>query len=241
MRSSAWLVAAGVCLLSVEAWAQTWGQPAPAPAPSPGAGGLVPPPAPEATEPATTQQLVLAEQDDSGRGLSFFWVAPTVGFRGVHLVDDSIFEGTTVPKDSVGLAIGGAAGVRLLYFTGGVDFRYGLLSEWDAWLLNLQFGIRIPLGNLEPYVDLGGGFTSIVVSGSESTVTPEVLGGNVRIGGGVDYFVTDVFSVGARLSAELWILSRGGVAGQAPGSFYGGGATGVGLSYEPAVVLGIHL
>jgi hypothetical protein len=214
------------------------------------AGAQLPPPQPsgaptptqetEPTAPPSTTHLRLeeAERADSGRGLAFFWLEPEVGFRGVHLLDTSVFDGTTIPKDSYGLAVGAGAGVRLLYFTLGARFDYGVLSAWDMWSLDLEVALRVPLGDWEPYVGLGGGFVSL----DGATNVASASGAQFGLHGGLDYFVTHVFSVGVRVAADFLVVGRGPLtsSGVVAPPFVDG-ASGAGLSYTPSVVLGLHL
>lgn len=206
----------------------------------PDAGGLAAP-GPGQPDDETGRRLQAAERDDSGRGLDFFWIEPLIGFRGVHVLDASVFDGALIPSESYGLALGAGAGVRLLYFTAGVQFRYGVLSAWDLWTLGLDVGLRVPLGDFEPYFGLGGGFAAVEGAIDETgTISPSAFGGNIRVFGGLDYFVTPVFSVGARIGLETIVLGRDAVPA-AVGTPYASGGSGVALSYEPAAVLGIHL
>jgi hypothetical protein len=115
-----------------------------------------------------------------------------------------------VKTNQTGLVYGGGVGVRLLVFTAGVRFRLGSFSEWQLWTLNAEGGLRIPLGDFEPYFTVGGGYASL---GSFSTDTPawskaDVKGFNARIGAGLDYYLSNTFSVGANLTGEMLFLSR---------------------------------
>jgi len=231
----------GVAQGNPDPWAPGAQNPPPPSVQPPEAGGLA---APGAGQPddETGRRLEAAERGDSGRGLDFFWIEPLVGFRGVHVLDASVFDGAVIPSESYGLALGAGAGVRLLYFTAGVQFRYGVLSAWDLWTLGLDVGLRVPLGDFEPYFGLGGGFAAVEgATNDAATISPTALGGDVRVFGGLDYFVTPVFSVGARLGLEMIVLGRDAVSTGGGGTPYASSGSGVALSYEPAVVLGIHL
>lgn len=108
---------------------------------------------------------------------------------------------------------GVGGGLRLLFLTIGPRFRIGHFSDWDVWSLNLEGGLHIPLGDLEPYLTLGGGFTKLgQVSeaglGSDSGVA--IRGFNVRAGVGLNYYVTNTFTVGANVTGEVLALTRPG-------------------------------
>jgi hypothetical protein len=161
------------------------------------AGGLAPPapgtgptssPAPKAG--ATEDQLQRADEEDAGRGLEFAFIAIEGGGAYVGLKDSD--------ELGSGPLFGAQIGARLLYFTGGPRFRFVKLSDRSLWTLNLDMGLRIPLGRLEPHVMLGGGYARV------SSVQADAAhsGFDVRLGAGVDYYVTNAFSIGGALSAE---------------------------------------
>ena len=126
----------------VSAFAQS-AAPAPAPAPTQGsnlsAGGLAPPPAvesqgdkPAQTPDQTQADLERSDREDSGRGLAFVWLNGEVGvahyglqtFEGSELVDAS------VPSKQTGLVLGAGLGLRLVFLSAGVRFRYAAFSDW---------------------------------------------------------------------------------------------------------------
>jgi hypothetical protein len=233
---------AAVACVSLAAGANAQNAPA-----SPGmqAGGLTPPsaqsgpPAPQPLGPTATQkQLEQANAEDSGRGLEFFYFNVEGGVEHVSL-QSLHSNGDLVSPDSssgVGSMLGVAAGARLLFFTVGPHFRFGHFSDWNLWSLDLDVGWHFPLGNLEPYALVGGGYSRLSVRGDDTNVF-SIKGFNVRIGGGLDYYVTNVLSVGAQLTAELLGLSRGAIA--QPG-FYGADASGLGLGFTGSAVAGLH-
>jgi hypothetical protein len=244
-RGVAAVFAAMVCAsLAADASAQN------APAPSGmQAGGLAPPssqsgpPAPQPLGPSPTQmQLQQASAEDSGRGLEFVYFdveggVSHVSLGSLHASGDLVAGG--VRSSDVGSVLGVATGARLLFFTVGPRFRFGHFHDWDLWSLDLEAGWHIPLGNLEPYAIVGAGYSRLgrsadAVLGSGNDVS--VKGFNVRIGGGFDYYVTNVLSVGALASVEMMRLSRGAVA--QPG--YGADASGLGLGLTASAVVGLH-
>ena len=249
--------------------AQTWGQPPPTsqpsptvepqPAPQPGtgapgleAGGLRPPGSqPEPTAPApgpTEQALAKADREDSGRGLEFFWVAGEggvtyVGLQTLHA--DGLLDETTHDPVQVGPVVGGGLGLRLVFLTFGAKFRYGLFSAWDLWTLNAEAGLRIPIGSVEPYVTLGGGYASVVGVRAGPTGGREAvsIGGlDVRAGGGLDWYLSSAFSLGANLSADFLFLSRSALSPslQSANSVYESDGSGVGAGVTLSAVAGLH-
>jgi hypothetical protein len=229
------------------------------------AGGLKPPaPVPGEADPAPSQPeaaLDRADKEDSGRGLEFVWLNADVGaeylglqtFRNKGLVDS-----TFVGSKDVGGVYGAGLGVRLLVFTFGARFRLGDFSDWQLWTLNAEAGLRIPLGRLEPYVTLSGGYASLGdFSGSGlaqrlSSAGARAKGFDARAGFGVDVYVTNTFSVGGNLTGDVLFLSRSGSAGigaplpsgstqeqQAQG-LYASNGSGIGAGATLSAVIGLH-
>lgn len=167
------------------------------------------------------KELEESDERDSGRGLQFVWLSADVGFQTLSLTalhDGGLFaEGE--PSGGSGLAFGGGAGARLLYFTLGARFRYATFSDFAPWSLLGEAALRIPIGKLEPYGLIGVGYTSV----GGLTAAEGVAGADVRLGGGLDYFLSDSFSVGIQASGDLVFLS--GSSGTATGAGFTGLAT----------------
>jgi hypothetical protein len=220
------------------------------PSPDLSSGGLAPPPAvesqksAEAPQPAagTEQELSLAEQKDAGRGLEFLWFAGEVGgghfglgtFDGGNLVDRSAVE-----MKQTGLVAGAGLGLRLVYLTLGARFRYAPFSKWTLWTLGAEGGIHVPMGSLEPYFTLGLGYASITPDGGGF----DVMGFDSRLGAGIDYYLTNMFSVGANLTGDMLFLSRSKVAGaptSGPGAVYAEDGSSIGGGVALTAVMGLH-
>ena len=255
------LLAAPALLLCVPAlgFAQT---PAPAPAPT-GAtapsnlesGGLRPPDAVDGSEqppaegaaPTPEKELEKADKEDSGRGLEWIWLNAEIGaehlglgtFKAKDLVDPQLVKTT-----QTGLTYGAGVGVRILVFTAGVRFRMGSFSDWQLWTLNAEGGLRIPIGSLEPYFTVGGGYASL---GSFKTTSPasskaDVRGFNVRLGAGLDYYLSNTFSVGGSLTGDLLFLSRSKSVGTSGGeaTVYAKDGSSIGAGTTLTLVAGLH-
>lgn len=213
---------------------------------SPPAGtGLLPPPPPPTPESAQTmRQLEQAEREDSGRGLQFVWLEPEVGFQWMSLtaLKDDAFD-DSLDTAGIGAVLGAGAGLRLLYLTAGARFRYLLLSPFQLWSLGFEAALRVPRGRWEPYVTLGVGYASVVrfVDDSDPIASNVSASGvTTRLGGGIDHYVTPVFSIGARADFEFLFTWRKAMAGADAGSVYAARGSAIGLGASASLVLGLH-
>jgi hypothetical protein len=218
-------------------------------APPPTQGGLAPPPPGSGPPPpapmypaypsAAQRQLEEAEHGDSGRGLEFVYFNVAGGGQFVSLGDSLVLPGGE--SSAFGPYFAAGAGLRLLFLTVGPSFRYGTFSDWNLWSLNLDLGWHIPLGNLEPYAMLGGGFAKLGYhdNGVGLSSLPAASGFDIRLGGGIDYYVSNVFSVGGTLQADLLRLSRSQVT-NAGGGIGASQASAVGFVVTGGALLGLH-
>jgi hypothetical protein len=254
------------------AWAQA---PAPAPwtpwpaatSPAPGQPGAGAPgaaqPGQAAPGPMTTfgssntvRELDRSIAEDSGRGLEWFWVQAEGGvhFVGLDTIDKNrlLLDGQKASSAApiAGLALGG----RALYFTAGAHARVAFLPAGQLGTINLEGGYRVPLGNLEPYVQLGAGYARLfgVDRPGVAAETPAVQGLDARLGGGFDYYVSPEFSLGLLANFEMLWLWRSGVQATAAAAASEDPATqqaaaraaqsgsGVGLATGLTAVAGLH-
>ena len=228
-----------------------------APPPPMRSGGLAPPPkesgppAPPPPQPSPTQfTLEAAQEQDSGRGLEFvyFHVEGGLEFAGLDAITKS---GALIPSDSksssIAPLVGFASGLRLLYFTVGPRFRFAHASDWDLWTLNLDFGWHIPLGRVEPHGEMGAGYARVghsadALLGAARGVA--VSGFDVRLGGGFDYYPTNVFSIGATVDLEFLRLARSSVAilptDPPAAAAFRTSASSLGLTVTACAVAGLH-
>jgi hypothetical protein len=226
------------------------------------AGGLKPPaavpgnPDANATSASPDAALDRADKEDSGRGLEFVWLNADVGaeFLGLQTFkSNQLVDGAFVDSKHAGAVYGAGLGVRLLVFTFGARFRFGDFADWQLWTLNAEAGLRIPLGRIEPYFTLGGGYASLgAFSGSElaarlKSADVHATGFDTRAGFGVDVYLTNTFSVGGNLTGDVLFLSRSASSsfevpqppGQAP-SVYANHGSGIGAGATLSAVLGLH-
>ena len=157
---------------------------------------------------------------------------------------NSLVDSKLVKTSQTGLVYGAGVGVRLLVFTAGVRFRLGTFSEWQLWTLNAEGGLRIPLGSLEPYFTVGAGYASL---GSFSTSAPasskaDVKGFNARLGAGLDYYLSNTFSVGANFTGDVLFLSRSAQASASgdEAAVYGKDGSSIGAGATLTAVAGLH-
>jgi hypothetical protein len=226
------------------------------------AGGLKPPAAVEAdpsSQPSQPEaQLDLAKKEDSGRGLEFVWLNADVGaeYLGLQtLKANQLVDSRVVKSKGLGSVYGAGLGLRLLVFSVGARFRLANFEDWQMWTLNAEAGLRIPLGRVEPYLNLGAGYASLGdFKGSDFAATlksadVKASGLDARAGAGVDVYLTNAFSVGANLTGELVFLGRSGSSrvlvpglpqnANAEGVF-GSHGSGIGVGATLSAVLGLH-
>lgn len=173
----------------------------------------------------------LARAEDSGapeKPLQWLWLDGQAGYAVANLrtfnADSETLGVGIVPTSGSGPTFGIGAGVRLVFVTLGLRARVasfrgntetGDSQAWKLWSLDAEVGVRVPLNRIEPHFTLGLGYTSLgafgdAVDGLKGGLA--VGGANVRIGAGVDYFLTRNFSLGVDLTGELLVLARKGVS-----------------------------
>jgi hypothetical protein len=222
------------------------------------AGGLKPPEAvqTDATpnpQSQTEVQLDRAVKEDSGRGLEFVALNVEVGpeFLGLHtLKADNLVDSKYIDSKGTGVAVGAGLGVRLLAFTVGARFRYANFSDFALWTLGAEGGLHIPLGRLEPYLTLGAGYASASFDKANSGFNPNSAHGfDLRVGAGVDYYLTNTFTVGANLTGDALFLSRKASSGtlsttdpdaMKASAVYAADGSGIGASATLSAVFGLH-
>ncbi len=223
---------------------------APANGSSLSAGGLAPPPALENTPPPagaatpaqTEAELAKADKEDSGRGLEFVWMNGEVGVMHLGLgtfSNDNLVDTAAVNTTQTGLVLGAGIGVRLVFLTLGTRFRYAPLPDAKLWTLGLEAGLHAPFGSLEPSVTLGVGYVS--VGSFPGPVPATARGFDARLGAALDYYLTNMFSVGVNAGAELLVLSRSSICAASSGpSTYCSEGSSTGGALTATGVAGLH-
>ena len=222
------------------------------------AGGLRPPEAIDSEQQAPPgvpaespeQELERADKEDAGRGLSWVWLNAEVGAEHVGLQtfkQGDLVDGELIKNTQTGLLFGGGVGARILNWTVGARFRMGAFSDWKLWTLTGEGQFRIPLGRLEPYVSAGAGYASLGSFATDAAFASQASARGFigRLGVGIDYYLSNTFSVGGTLNGDLLVLSRAAVAGAADGStdaakFYAEDGSSVGAGATLAAVVGLH-
>lgn len=225
------------------------------------AGGLRPPEAVQSEEPPPAAQgeaqveteLEKADKEDTGRGLEFVWLNGEVGYQTVGLQalsENDLVDGTSIENNQSGLVFGAGLGVRLLTITLGARFRYGTFEAWDMWSINAEGAFHIPLGKLDFYFGVGAGYVALgglQPNGEDAVVLSDmgIAGFDLRAGVGLDYYLSNTFSVGVNLGGDVLFLQRKlALAEPADGtgslSTYSDDGSSVGAAFTPMAVLGLH-
>jgi hypothetical protein len=234
-----------------EAQSSPYGTAPPAPEQGQGlqAGGLAPPSSSTDQESAQTEQkLDDADKKDSGRGLEWFYLNAEAGFEHLGLQtfkSGPLVDTTIVGSTQTGGLVGVGLGLRLVFITIGPRFRVGLFNDYQLWTLDAEVGLRIPLGSIEPYLTLSGGYASMGAFSAQNIGGPtagdvSITGYNIRAGGGLDIYVTPVFSIGGSLTGEVLGLTRPGVTAATAGNLYAASGSSVGFGLTGTAVLGLH-
>jgi len=171
----------------------------------------------------TERDLDSSSSRDSRRGLEWLYVEAEGAYAYTGLrtfnIDEKNFSAGFIETVSSGPTIGAGVGLRLLFLTIGARGRIGFFNTWDIFSVGGEIGLHIPLGNLEPHFDVGGGyvalgsFKSAVESGAvkDALAQTQIQGFYARLNGGLDYYVTPTFSIGATAGLELLGLTRPGL------------------------------
>lgn len=224
------------------------------------AGGLAPPddahkppPAsPQASQSTSiVQDLDEAEEKDSGRGLQwlYFDVEGGVQYVGLETFNsDGLTYAKATGSSAVGPMFGAGLGIQLLFVTLGGRARMGVFKDWNVASFGGEVGFRFPIGSVEPYFDLGGGYAMLAGLDKDAWGgDTKIHGGYVRMGLGLDYYITSAFSVGGNVSGDLMVLSRGGLKGASMSGLTPDAqtvaskdGTSVGGALNGTIVLGLH-
>ncbi len=173
------------------------------------------------------------EVDDGDAGaepsrIEWLFIKPGLGYqrvwlRTLHAEDSERLTARVIPENLSGPAPSLGVGMKLWFVTLGVTGRVAHLSgaapergtaEVELWSLDGEVAFRAPLGALEPYVLVGGGYSTFggmddMVDGLGSGL--DVNGANARGGLGFDYYFTRRLSLRFEGTGDILFLSRPGV------------------------------
>jgi hypothetical protein len=166
------------------------------------------------------------EEPKAKRETQLFWLHTAPGFQWLRLTAFRAEQSTTIPSaDLVKISADGPVlstglGLRFRPITLGARGSVGFLSDAavspasDLKLLSLNGEIGfwfVPEGRVEPYLILSGGYSKLngTMAGGKSF---EVSGPNARAAFGIDYFASELVSLGVLFSGELLFLTKPGVS-----------------------------
>ena len=236
-------IASAILLVAAPAAAQ-WPAPPPAqpayPQPAPpvsiaGMPQVILPPLPVPGARETEARLDQAKVSDAGRKLEWVWIDAHGGFEQLGLrtfSGDATFAAGGLPTSSSGAVTGVGVGARLLFLTFLVRARMGVGAIGHLYRVGPEVGFHVPLGRVEPHVELGGGY-AIFGKLNDGGTGGGIQGGYGRVGVGVDYFVAPIVSIGVGVSAELLGFFRASQGAS-------GSASSIGGSLAATGVLGLH-
>lgn len=171
-----------------------------------------------AQQQATNDELNKSEREDSGRNFELFWVD---GWLGGSYIDMRQFSESTlaIEKSNAGgpmFSLG--AGVRFVILVLGARVKYNALSAFNMWQMNLEGGLKFPVSKVDILIGGHGGYSFVGklsdAGNAGNTTTPnnadavKIRGFNVGLDFAVDYFVSDLFSVGVGAWGDFLFLNR---------------------------------
>jgi len=161
--------------------------------------------------------------------VEWFFIKPGFGYQRVWLrtfvaEDSERLTAHVIPEDMSGPSPSLGIGMKLWFVSLGVTGRMAHLSgaaperevtDIDLWSVDGEVTFRAPLGPLEPYVLLGGGYSTFggmgdVVDGMSSGL--DMNGANVRGGLGFDYYLSPDLSLRLEGTSDILFLARPGVS-----------------------------
>ncbi len=182
--------------------------------PPAGQGGAAPGTQPGAPPTTLSNELDESKEEDSGRGLSWFWIEAQGGYEHVGL---QTFEGDDLGAGFVettanGGVISAGLGAQIIFVTIGARGRMGFFSDWQIGRVGGEVGFKIPVGFVEPRFDIGAGYAALA---NFDGVVPEEIGIQgfyVRAGAGVDFYPVEVLAIGAVASFDFLGMTRPGLS-----------------------------
>src|SRR6266545_3886205 len=207
-----------VAALSSHASAQTPPDPA-LPTTDPPAPALAPTATPPSySAPSDAYPTDTARHDSErefSRGLEWVYFNIEGGFEtvGLRTLHTSNLLPETVDTSGSGAFFGLGGGLRLVFLTIGPRYRTGHFEAWNLWTLDLEAGIHLPIGRVEPYFTFAGGYAKLATNDTNALqpVDLSIRGFNARTGFGLDVYVNKYFTLGANGTFDVLAMSRPGV------------------------------
>ena len=153
---------------------------------------------------------------------SHFWSDAGIGYGWVNL-SSFVFDEPTLRAGVVSASGGGPAvhlGIGPRFGPVALGLRAGMVAlqgdstaavgNGQLWTIDLEGLFRMPLGRVEPYLLLGGGYAKFGGLGDALSGIgrgADIDGVDLRGGVGVDWYATPRFSIGARGSVEMLFVS----------------------------------
>lgn len=198
------------------------GVPAPLPKTPPFGGvtvGGLAPPAPLTAEPSDEASLteeLAPRKEESGRGLSWFWLEVQGGYEHVGLqtfnVDEANFSAGLIETEADGGALSAGIGAKLVVLTLGLRGRLGFFDAWSIGRVGGELGFRIPIGVVEPRFDLGAGYAAAANLDDLLSDAVSLTGFYARAGAGIDFFPANFLAIGVHGSFDVLGLTRPGLS-----------------------------
>ncbi len=201
--------------------------------------------------PRPVQREVIVVEKERKPRLDVFYLEAETGAQYIALQSLRVKRDvvpTTVRRDDVGAFVGAATGFKLVFLTLGPHFRAGHFHDWDLWTLNLDLGFHAPLGPVEPFLRLEGGYARLgrafdAIVGNGRSV--RVQGYDLGLAVGADYFATRTLTVSGSLAAQMLGMYRPGVdlnsSDGLVNDYYKFDGVSAGLGVIGGVGLGLHL
>ncbi len=180
-----------------------------------------------ANEPQSDRAAEHREPEQPDHAAQPLWSSLRAGYEFVDLTtfqaEENDFSADLVPTRANGPMGQLALGVRLLGFSFGARGTLFSLANVEgesgfqdaaSWSLDAEIGLHIAATkNLDPFLLFDAGYTAIgglELRGVSTRV--RVRGYNVRVGFGIDYFVSTHWAVGALVTGEALFVTRPGVS-----------------------------
>jgi len=185
----------------------------------------------------TQQTLNQSENEDSGRGLEFFYVNGGVNATYVGMDTFSSSQLGVARADHLGPGFDLGLGLRLLIITIGPRIRFQPLSAFNMWQIDGEVALHIPISSLDIWLGPHGGYAFAGSLDAPNDVS--VHGLDLGADFGIDYYLTKNFSVGGDASGEFFFLKRPSVSGSS--GVYAVDGSSVGFGAMGGLRLGLHL